>query len=57
MTQRIALGAIGVALLAVSGLVAGGALKSGTPVGKKIPGPFHPLNVTGAQAGQKFCLV
>jgi hypothetical protein len=37
--------------------VAGEPLKSGPPVGKNIPGPFHPLNITGASAGKKNCLV
>ncbi len=32
-------------------------LKSGPQAGDKIPGPFHPLNVTGASAGKKNCLV
>ena len=32
-------------------------LKSGPQVGENIPGPFHPLNVTGPTAGQKACLV
>ena len=29
---------------------------SGPQVGKAVPGPFHPLNVTGAKAGKKNCL-
>ena len=41
--------------LAVSVAVAA-ELKSGPQSGEKVPGPFHPLNVTGAQAGKKFCL-
>jgi hypothetical protein len=49
------------ALLLAAGLLVGGAvadesLKSGPQVGKKVPGPFHPLNVTGEKAGEKFCL-
>ena len=56
MTQRLAKGACAfTAVIAVA--VAGEALESGTPVGKSIPGPFHPLNVTGGQAGKKHCLV
>jgi hypothetical protein len=35
---------------------AGGALKSGPQVGEQVPGPFHPLNVTGEHAGEKHCL-
>ncbi len=31
-------------------------LKSGPQVGEQVPGPFHPLNVTGAKAGEKNCL-
>jgi len=44
-------------MLAVAGVVADESLKSGPPEGKNIPGPFHPLNVTGAMAGKKHCLV
>ena len=32
-------------------------LKSGPQVGGRIQIPFHPLNVTGASAGKKNCLV
>jgi hypothetical protein len=31
-------------------------LVSGPQVDQKVPGPFHPLNVTGEKAGEKFCL-
>lgn len=31
-------------------------LKSGPQAGEKVPGPFHPLNVTGEHKGEKFCL-
>lgn len=31
-------------------------VKSGPQVGKAVPGPFHPLNLTGEFAGQKHCL-
>ena len=30
-------------------------LKSGPQTGEKVPGPFHPLNVTGEHKGEKFC--
>jgi hypothetical protein len=50
-------GAFAVAALVVTGVFADDALKSGPQVGKGIPGPFHPLNVTGKKAGQKNCLV
>jgi hypothetical protein len=32
------------------------ALKSGPQAEEKVPGPFHPLNVTGKAAGEKNCL-
>jgi hypothetical protein len=47
---------LAVALLAGS-VLAAEKIESGPQVGKKIPGPFHPLNVTGAKAGEKNCLV
>src|SRR3954452_7319721 len=31
-------------------------LKSGPQIGDQVPGPFHPLNVTGSAAGKKNCL-
>jgi hypothetical protein len=57
MKSRFAVGAVAVMALATAGVVAGDALKSGPQVGKKITTPFNPLNVTGAQAGIKFCQV
>ena len=33
-----------------------GGVTSGPKVGEDVPGPFHPLNVTGESAGQKACL-
>lgn len=30
--------------------------KSGPQVGEPVPGPFHPLNLTGSAAGEKDCL-
>lgn len=52
---------IAVALLLGLALVFGGVqaadqVKSGPQVGEELPGPFHPLNVTGEKAGEKFCL-
>jgi hypothetical protein len=44
------------ALTVVLGVQAGDTLKSGPQVGKEVPGPFHPLNVTGESAGKKACL-
>jgi len=46
---------LGIAVL-VGTTSAGGKLKSGPQVGELLPGPFHPLNVTGAKAGEKHCL-
>jgi hypothetical protein len=55
-THRIAV----VALVALAALVcctvAAEPLKSGPQTGQAVPGPFHPLNVTGEQAGKKACL-
>ena len=45
------------ALVAVTGSFAIAAeLKSGPQTGEKVPGPFHPLNVNGSEAGKKACL-
>jgi hypothetical protein len=57
MRNRIAVGAsLALALLAGS-VIAADAFKSGPQTGQSIPGPFHPLNVTGRAAGQKACQV
>lgn len=47
-----------IALLALTSLsvVAQQGLKSGPQVGAEVPGPYHPLNVTGPFAGKKQCL-
>ena len=55
MRKLVSVGAL--AAMAVSVAFAGGALKSGPQTGETIPGPFHPTNVTGKQAGKKHCLV
>ncbi len=47
----------GVAGLLLAATVGAAELKSGPQPGEKIPGPFHPLNITGGKAGQKHCLV
>jgi hypothetical protein len=50
---------LAVAFLATlsAGLVlAAETIKSGPQVGEDLAGPFHPLNVTGSQAGKKNCL-
>ena len=57
MMRRIVLASLALALtVAVVGVYAGGAVKSGPAAGEKVPGPFHPLNVTGENAGEKACL-
>ncbi|HZZ80006.1 MAG TPA: hypothetical protein VFE62_15915 [Gemmataceae bacterium] len=48
---------VSMVLLAAACATAGDALKSGPQVGKSLPGPFHPLNCTGARADEKNCLV
>jgi hypothetical protein len=57
MKNRMVVGAFAAAALVVAGAMADDALKSGPQVGTMVPGPFHPLNLTGAKAGQKNCLV
>jgi hypothetical protein len=52
---------IATVLVLALGLTAGFALAestvvSGPQVDQKVPGPFHPLNVTGDKAGEKNCL-
>lgn len=42
--------------LLVTAVFAAETLKSGPQVSEQVPGPFHPLNVTGAMAGKKHCL-
>jgi hypothetical protein len=53
----MAVGAFAAAMLVVTGVCGADLLQSGPQVGKDIPGPFHPLNVTGHAAGKKNCLV
>ncbi len=48
---------LAVAVVAVlGGIVLGADLKSGPQTGEKVPGPFHPLNINGEDAGKKACL-
>ncbi len=57
MRSRLFAGGLGLAiLLSVSSAFADGTAKSGPQVGKEVPGPFHPVNVNGEQAGKKACL-
>lgn len=56
---RIALFGLALALSAGVALAedaAKAAVKSGPQCGEELAGPFHPLNVNGAQAGKKHCL-
>src|SRR5438309_6255847 len=52
----IAAALFAVCALALGGVMAADSLKSGPQKGETVPGPFHPLNVTGPDAGQKQCL-
>ena len=40
----------------LGGAVVAADLKSGPQAGEKVPGPFHPLNINGEEAGKKACL-
>ena len=53
--HRIVIVALAAALL-VTGTALAASVKSGPQVGDDLAGPFHPLNVNGAKAGEKFCL-
>jgi hypothetical protein len=57
MRNRIAVGSSVALVLLVGSVIAAEALKSGPQPGSMLPGPFHPLNVTGANAGNKACQV
>ncbi len=52
--SRSVLGSLAVALL-TSGVALAGSVTSGPQLEEKVPGPFAPLNVTGPNAGEKFC--
>jgi hypothetical protein len=55
-THRI-LAVLALAFVVLAGTaIAAETLVSGPQIDQKVPGPFHPLNVTGANAGEKFCL-
>jgi hypothetical protein len=53
---RIAASSFVVLALCAGALVAAGKVSSGPQAGEEVPGPFHPLNITGDMAGQKQCL-
>ena len=44
------------AVLALASVSLAADLKSGPQENTRLPGPFHPLNVTGENAGKKACL-
>lgn len=52
--RKIALASL--ALVAFAVVQAAEPLKSGPQKGDDLPGPFHPLNINGENAGQKTCL-
>jgi hypothetical protein len=54
MIRNLLAAAVVVAL--AGGVVVAGELKSGPQAGQKVPGPFHPFNVTGEDAGKEACL-
>jgi hypothetical protein len=54
--KRLSLLACVAGVVLTSSVLADG-LKSGPQPGAKLPGAFHPLNVTGSDAGKKSCLV
>jgi hypothetical protein len=56
MTKGILTVSALVAIALLVGVATAGDLESGPQVGKAVPGPFHPLNCTGDNAGEKFCL-
>jgi hypothetical protein len=57
MKRCIGVGAVTLLTLAVAGVYADDALKSGPQKGSKITTPFSPLNINGRAAGKKACQV
>jgi hypothetical protein len=57
MRNRIAVGTSLALMLFAGSMMAAASLKSGPQPGDMIPGPFHPLNVTGPNAGEKTCQI
>jgi hypothetical protein len=45
------------AVALVGGLAFAAEIKSGPQPGDKLPGAFHPMNITGESKGEKACLV
>jgi hypothetical protein len=57
MRKRYVIAAFALTVLSAACGVASDGLESGPQVGKAVPGPFHPLNVTGEMEGKKYCLI
>jgi hypothetical protein len=53
---RIAASSFALLALLAGAVVASEKLASGPQPGEEVPGPFHPLNITGEKAGEKNCL-
>jgi hypothetical protein len=56
MSKHVATVAALAAVVLLAGVAVAAELKSGPQVGERLPGPFHPLNINGENAGEKFCL-
>src|SRR5438132_920332 len=56
LRRGIASVAVMLSALVLQAALGQGTLKSGPQVGEDVPGPFHPLNVTGSAKGKKNCL-
>lgn len=56
MMRKVFVTTAAIAALVLGVAVAAEPVKSGPQVGEELPGPFHPLNVTGDSAGDKACL-
>jgi hypothetical protein len=54
--MKFRLFAAAVAALALALPASAEHIKSGPQAGEKVPGPFHPVNITGEHKGEKFCL-
>src|SRR5262245_674911 len=55
-SHRTLIVAFAALLILVAGVSAAELVKSGPQTGEKVPGPFHPLNINGDNAGEKACL-
>jgi hypothetical protein len=53
--SRLRVALLGLALLTGTAWAAEN-VKSGPQAGQAVPGPFHPLNINGDNAGEKYCL-